>query len=138
KEALRQEFQADATEMEGAAVVQVCGQLGVPCLVLRSLSDDAGAKAKDDVRLFEKTAAQNAARLVAAIVARLEAKRAAPPAPRRAMPRPRPKRSRRPGPLAREGRTGRADGGQPDRGLDPRVLFTAAPAGVTPTAGAAA
>ena len=74
KEALRKEFQADATEMEGAAVVQVCGQLCVPCLVLRSLSDDAGAKAKEDVRLFEKTAAQNSALLVAAIVARLEAK----------------------------------------------------------------
>jgi adenosylhomocysteine nucleosidase len=74
KEALRKEFKADATEMEGAAVAQVCGQWRVPCLVLRSLSDDAGATAREDVRRFEKTAAQNSALLVAGIVARLEAK----------------------------------------------------------------
>jgi adenosylhomocysteine nucleosidase len=74
KEALRREFKADATEMEGAAVAQVCGQSRVPCLVLRSLSDDAGARAQEDVRLFAKTAAQNSALLVAGIVGRLEAK----------------------------------------------------------------
>lgn len=72
--ALRKEFDADATEMEGAAVAQVCWQWRVPCLVLRSLSDDAGAMAKDDVQVFEKTAARNSAQLVTAVVARLEAK----------------------------------------------------------------
>ena len=45
KEALRKEFKADATEMEGAAVAQICWQRRVPCLILRSLSDGAGAKA---------------------------------------------------------------------------------------------
>jgi adenosylhomocysteine nucleosidase len=73
KDALRIEFTADATEMEGAAVAQICGQWRVPCLILRSLSDDAGAQAKEDERLFEKTAAQNAARLVTGIVGRLDA-----------------------------------------------------------------
>jgi adenosylhomocysteine nucleosidase len=68
---LRKDFQADATEMEGAAVAQICWQQRVPCLVLRSLSDDAGANAREDVRLFEKTAAQNSALLVSGIVARL-------------------------------------------------------------------
>jgi adenosylhomocysteine nucleosidase len=71
---LRKDFKADATEMEGAAVAQVCWQQHVPCLVIRSLSDDAGDKAAEDVRLFEKTAAQNSALLVAGISARLAAK----------------------------------------------------------------
>jgi adenosylhomocysteine nucleosidase len=72
KDALRKEFKADATEMEGAAVAQICWQRRVPCLILRSLSDSAGAKAPEDERLFEKSAAQNAARLVTAIIERLE------------------------------------------------------------------
>ena len=74
KDALRKEFKADATEMEGAAVAQVCWQRRVPCLILRSLSDSAGAQATENERLFEKTAAQNSARLVTGIVGRLEAK----------------------------------------------------------------
>ena len=74
KDALRKEFKADATEMEGAAVAQICWQRRVPCLILRSLSDSAGAKAPEDERRFEKSAAQNAARLVTGIVERLEAK----------------------------------------------------------------
>src|SRR5438309_600365 len=72
KDALRKEFKADATEMEGAAVAQICWQRRVPCLILRSLSDSASAKAPENVRLFEKSAAQNAALLVIGIVARLE------------------------------------------------------------------
>jgi adenosylhomocysteine nucleosidase len=71
---LRKDFKADATEMEGAAVAQICRQQRVPCLVIRSLSDDAGDQAQEDVRLFEKTAAQNSALLVNGIVARLAAK----------------------------------------------------------------
>jgi len=78
KNTLREEFKADATEMEGAAVAQVCWQRRVPCLILRSLSDDAGAEASEDVRLFEKRAAQNAARLVIGIVGRLESALSAP------------------------------------------------------------
>ena len=73
KDALRKEFKADATEMEGAAVAQICWQRRVPCLILRSLSDSAGAKAQENVLLFEKSAAQNAALLVTSIVGRLEA-----------------------------------------------------------------
>src|SRR5262245_11620247 len=73
QDALRAEFTADATEMEGAAVAQICEQWRVSCLILRSLSDDAGAQAKEHEHLFEKTAAQNAALLVTGIVGRLEA-----------------------------------------------------------------
>jgi adenosylhomocysteine nucleosidase len=74
KAALRKEFDADATEMEGAAVAQICWQRRVPCLILRSLSDGAGTEAPEDERLFEKTAAQNAALLVTGMVSRLDAK----------------------------------------------------------------
>jgi adenosylhomocysteine nucleosidase len=74
REELRKDFKADATEMEGAAVAQICWQQHVPCLVIRSLSDDAGAKAQEDFRLFETTAAENSALLVTDIVARLESK----------------------------------------------------------------
>ena len=73
KDALRKEFNADATEMEGAAVAQICWQRRVPCVILRSLSDSAGAKAQENVLFFEKSAAQNAALLVTSIVGRLEA-----------------------------------------------------------------
>ena len=79
KDVLRDEFKADATEMEGAAVAQICWQRRVPCLILRSLSDSAGAKAPEDERRFEKRAAQNAARLVIGIVGRLGAALSAPP-----------------------------------------------------------
>ena len=73
KDALRKEFKADATETEGATVAQICWQRCVPCLILRSLSDSAGVKAPENVLLFEKSAAQNAALLVTSIVGRLEA-----------------------------------------------------------------
>ena len=65
---LRQEFGADATEMEGAAVAQVCYQIQVPLLVIRSLSDRADDNARRDMLSFYQTAARNSARLVLAIV----------------------------------------------------------------------
>jgi adenosylhomocysteine nucleosidase len=54
KDALRKKFKGDATEMEGAALAQICWQRRVPCLILRSLSDSAGTKAQENVLLFEK------------------------------------------------------------------------------------
>jgi len=66
-----QKMQAKATEMEGAAVAQSCYQQQVPFLVIRSLSDDAGNKASADVASFYKTAAENSAAMILAIVARL-------------------------------------------------------------------
>jgi adenosylhomocysteine nucleosidase len=74
QETLRKEYKADATEMEGAAVSQICWQQGVPCLILRSLSDSAGTEAPETFRLFANSAARNSALLVRGIVARLEAK----------------------------------------------------------------
>ena len=65
---LRADHNADATEMEGAAVAQVCYQQQVPCLVIRSLSDKANSNARQDMLTFYKIAARNSAKLVVAIV----------------------------------------------------------------------
>lgn len=65
---LRADFGADATEMEGAAVAQVCYQLQVPHLIIRSLSDRADAEAHIAYDKFYPTAARNSAKLVLAIV----------------------------------------------------------------------
>ncbi|MBO0929709.1 5'-methylthioadenosine/adenosylhomocysteine nucleosidase [Fibrella aquatilis] len=66
--ALRDEYRADAIEMEGAAVAQVCHQMGIPCLVIRSLSDNADSHAVIDLLAFLSTAARNSARLVREMV----------------------------------------------------------------------
>ncbi len=71
KEELRKALNADAVEMEGAAVAQVCRELGVPCLVVRSISDTADARARQDASLFFPIAAQNSALFVQSIVEQL-------------------------------------------------------------------
>jgi len=71
-QALVQQLQADATEMEGAAVAQVCWQQKTPFIVIRSMSDNANNKAHTDVAAFYQVAARNSARFVMAIL---------PPAP---------------------------------------------------------
>jgi adenosylhomocysteine nucleosidase len=65
---LRNELGADAVEMEGAAVAQICYQQSVPCLVIRSISDKADEKAREDLGMFHTMAAKNSARLVVGIV----------------------------------------------------------------------
>ncbi|MBI5821302.1 MAG: 5'-methylthioadenosine/adenosylhomocysteine nucleosidase [Verrucomicrobia bacterium] len=76
KAELRKTLGADAVEMEGAAVAQVCRDLRVSWLVIRSISDRADHNALQDVDSFTAVAAQNAAQLVMDIVGHL----AAPPA----------------------------------------------------------
>lgn len=75
---LHRQMNAEATEMEGAAIAQTCWQQGVPFLVIRSLSDDAGSKAYQDVKKFYQVAARNSARLVMAIAGELAASAARP------------------------------------------------------------
>lgn len=65
---LRKDLKAAATEMEGAAVAQTCYQQNIPFLIIRSLSDNANSKAKNDVQNFYQIAAQNAAIMVMAVV----------------------------------------------------------------------
>jgi adenosylhomocysteine nucleosidase len=59
---------AEATEMEGAAVAQVCYQQQVPFLVIRSMSDNAGNNATHDMKTFYAVAARNSAEFVMTIV----------------------------------------------------------------------
>ena len=68
---LRAKFKADAVEMEGGAVAQVCAQQSVPCLIIRSLSDRADAAAEIDFAKFFRTAAINSAHLTEAILGQL-------------------------------------------------------------------
>lgn len=65
---LRKSLGADAVEMEGAAAAQVCARLGVPCLVVRSISDSADTTAWGDYRKYRDTAARNSAAVVLGIL----------------------------------------------------------------------
>jgi len=65
---LRETFGAEAVEMEGAAVAQVCYQRGIGCLVIRSMSDKADESAVVDKQLFYALAAKNSASFVAGII----------------------------------------------------------------------
>lgn len=68
RERLRREHAALAVEMEGAAVAQAAELLGIPCIVIRSLSDLAGAESHLDFPRFLKAVAPSAAEVVARIV----------------------------------------------------------------------
>lgn len=46
-----------AVEMEGAAVAQVCYELGIPCAVLRTISDNANEEAATDFLAFVRSVA---------------------------------------------------------------------------------
>ncbi|MEN6577601.1 MAG: 5'-methylthioadenosine/adenosylhomocysteine nucleosidase [Phycisphaerales bacterium] len=65
---LAEKFDADAVEMEGAAVAQVCYQRGIACVVIRSIADKADESAVVDKQKFYALAAKNSATLVAAIL----------------------------------------------------------------------
>jgi len=75
KAELQHRYHADAVDMEGAAVAQVCYQFRVPCLIIRCVSDLADDAADADVETFMKSAADNAARFTTLIVAALDAAR---------------------------------------------------------------
>jgi adenosylhomocysteine nucleosidase len=79
KTALHKNLGADAVEMEGAAVAQICWQHNVPCLVIRSLSDNAGANASEDFKKYYKIAARNSAALVTRIISQLHSEQSMQP-----------------------------------------------------------
>ena len=49
---IRDHYKALACEMEGGAVAQVCAQNGVPCAVLRAISDNANEHSEVDFPTF--------------------------------------------------------------------------------------
>ena len=69
---LRAKLGADAVEMEGAAVAQVCYQREIPFVVIRCISDKADASAKEDLATFYVMSAENSANLVAEMVGLFE------------------------------------------------------------------
>jgi len=69
---LRRKLKADAVEMEGAAVAQICYQRKIPHLVVRSISDKGDEKAREDSMMFQEMAAQNSARFIVEIVGLLD------------------------------------------------------------------
>jgi len=68
REELRTSLGAAALEMEGGAVVQVCRQFRVGCLVVRSVTDYADGQALASYDQFFKTASENAATVVTRII----------------------------------------------------------------------
>ena len=65
---LRKKLEADAVEMEGAAVAQICYQRQIDHLVIRSISDSADEGAVTDKQMFYILAAKNSSDLVAEMV----------------------------------------------------------------------
>jgi adenosylhomocysteine nucleosidase len=65
---LRKKLNADAVEMEGAAVAQICYQRQIGHLIIRSISDNADEGAVLDKQTFYILAAKNSSALVAKIV----------------------------------------------------------------------
>lgn len=64
KARIRDLFGALACEMEGAAIAHVCAAAGVPCGVLRVLSDSADGSASVDYPTFVAGAAQKSAAVI--------------------------------------------------------------------------
>jgi adenosylhomocysteine nucleosidase len=71
RDEMRRALGASAVEMEGAAVAHVSWQLGVPVLVIRSITDSADGGTPNAYRVNIDTASRNAAMLTLAIVAQL-------------------------------------------------------------------
>jgi adenosylhomocysteine nucleosidase len=69
---LRDNLDALAVEMEGAAVAQVCYQFEVPCLVIRGMSDFSDENADQDFEKYYQAAARNANRVVIKIIKLLD------------------------------------------------------------------
>jgi len=65
---LRKKLEADAVEMEGAAVAQICYQRQTNHLVIRSISDSADEGAVLDKQMFYILAAKNSSDLVAEMI----------------------------------------------------------------------
>lgn len=68
---LDEAFQAQAVEMEGGAIAQVCYMGQVPCAVLRAISDCANDESPMDFPAFTKVAAEKSSQLLKAAIGRL-------------------------------------------------------------------
>lgn len=64
KEKIKEKFNADCCEMEGAVIAQVCYLNRVPFLVIRSISDVPNGKNHIDFDKFIKLASKNCAQII--------------------------------------------------------------------------
>ncbi len=64
KQTLATDFGASATEMEGAAIAQTAWQNGIPCAIVRAISDLADGSATLSFEEFEQIAAERSAKLL--------------------------------------------------------------------------
>ncbi len=71
KDWLLNQFDAAATEMEGAAIAHVCYLNQVPFVVIRAISDRADGSADADFEQFAKAAAATSAQIVIALLEQL-------------------------------------------------------------------
>jgi len=75
KEWIARTFDADAIEMEGAAVAQVCDSLEIPFFVLRAISDTADMDAAFDFDAFLKHSSQVSSSFIMAMLEKIMEKR---------------------------------------------------------------
>lgn len=61
---LEETFSAEAVEMEGASVAQVCYLFKTPFVIIRAISDKAGSDAEIDFKSFIELAAKNSKKIV--------------------------------------------------------------------------
>ena len=64
KEKIKEKFNADCCEMEGAAIAQVCYLNKIPFLVIRAISDVPNGKNHIDFDKFIKLASKNCAQII--------------------------------------------------------------------------
>jgi adenosylhomocysteine nucleosidase len=69
---LHEELNGTCTEMEGAAVAQVCSMNGVPFVILRSMSDKADGSAHVNFDEFKVRASENSYRIVEDMVKHMD------------------------------------------------------------------
>lgn len=69
KERIADAFGARCCEMEGAAIAQACHLNGVPCAIVRAISDKADGSDAVDYPVFEAAAARHCAAIVRRMIA---------------------------------------------------------------------
>ncbi|MBR4457672.1 MAG: 5'-methylthioadenosine/adenosylhomocysteine nucleosidase [Clostridia bacterium] len=70
---IHERFEAMAVEMEGAAVAQACFIHGVPCGILRSISDNANGESDVDYPTFRDRAAAQTQQVIRALLSEVGA-----------------------------------------------------------------
>ncbi|WP_017755892.1 5'-methylthioadenosine/adenosylhomocysteine nucleosidase [Calidifontibacillus oryziterrae] len=68
---LFEKFEGSCTEMEGAAVAQVCSMNNVPFVIIRSISDKADGSANSNFLEFVKYAADNSYKIIVGMLERM-------------------------------------------------------------------